>query len=159
MVTDCTIKLPILIIGVGNYYRGDDSAGLLLAQALSSKNVTDVQVEEFDGDGTGLLDLWEAFEVVILVDAVSSGNKVGRTYRFEPLTKPLPSSFFSTSTHNFGVSEAIELARALNCLPSRLIVFGVEGANFKIGDPLSDEVESALPYLVQQILDEVEKLK
>ncbi|NWJ44308.1 MAG: hydrogenase maturation protease [Chloroflexi bacterium] len=159
MVTDSVIKLPILIIGVGNYYRGDDSAGLLLAQTLASKNVPGVQVEEFDSDGSGLLSLWEDVDGVIVIDAVSSGNKVGRIYRFEPLAKPLPSSFFSTSTHNFGVAEAIELARALDCLPSRLVVFGVEGTNFKMGDPLSPEVEAALPTLLQQILDEVDKLK
>jgi len=159
LTTGSVIKLPILIIGVGNYFRGDDSAGLLIAQTLASKNMQGVQAVEFDSDGTGLLDLWEGVGRVILVDAVSSGNKSGRTYRFEPLAKPLPSSFFSTSTHNFGVAEAIELARALNCLPSRLVVFGVEGTNFKMGDPLSDEVESALPYLIEQILDEVEKLK
>jgi hydrogenase maturation protease len=158
LVTDSVIKLPILIIGVGNYYRGDDSAGLLLAQTLASKNVPGVQVEEFDSDGSGLLSLWEEVDGVIIIDAVSSGNKTGRIYRFEPLAKPLPSSFFSTSTHNFGVAEAIELARALDCLPSRLVVFGVEGTNFKMGDPLSPEVEAAFPALLQQILDEVEKL-
>jgi hydrogenase maturation protease len=47
---------------------------------------------------------------------------------------------FRASTHHFGLSEVIGLARALDRMPVRLRVYGIEGRSFGIGSALSPEV-------------------
>ncbi len=61
---------------------------------------------------------------------------------------------FRSSTHAFGVGDAVELARALGRLPARVVVYGVEGADFTAGAPLSAAVESAVEHVVDELEEE-----
>jgi hydrogenase maturation protease len=63
----------------------------------------------------------------------------------------VPADLFTCSTHGFGVATAVELARALNRLPPRLVLFGIEGKEFGIGRGLSTEVASVLPAITARI--------
>jgi hydrogenase maturation protease len=95
---------------------------------------------------------------VILIDAVRSGAPTGTIYRVDARAEPLPLAWFRHSTHAFSVAEAIELARSLNRLPPRLIVFAVEGKRFDSGAGLSPEVERAVDGLVRQGLEELDRI-
>jgi hydrogenase maturation protease len=142
---------PVLIIGLGNDCRGDDAVGLLAARELRGSSRGRFAVCEHQGDGLALLDLWDTRGVVILIDAVRSGSNPGTIHRFDATTKMLPSAAWSQSTHAFGVGEAIELARALKRLPSRLIVYGIESRNFTAGSAVSPAVERAIPKVVRRV--------
>src|SRR5207302_5635970 len=107
------------------------------------KAVPQTHCIESNGDAIGLLEAWAAAPSVILIDAVTSGAAPGTIHRLDALTQPLPTGFAFSSTHLLGVAEALELARALHQLPSRLIVYGVEGRNFTAGVGLTAEVEQA----------------
>lgn len=147
----------ILIIGVGNAWRGDDALGLVVAQRLRALLPATVTSLEASGDGTALLSLWRDADVVFLVDAVQSGVRPGTVQRFEVSTQPLSSQTFRTSTHAFGLAEAIELARALGQLPTACIVYGVEGAVWDVGAGLSAAVEASVPAVVRCIQDELQR--
>ena len=67
--------------------------------------------------------------------------------RFDARSGPLPVRSLRSSTHAFGVSDAVELARALGRLPDRLDVYAIEGASFAAGDGLSPDVERAVDEL------------
>jgi len=69
--------------------------------------------------------------------------------------EPIPSKFFSCSTHDFGVAEAIEMARALGQLPRQLQLFGVEGKNFQPGEILSSEIEQAIELVADEVFQHV----
>src|ERR1051326_3184018 len=112
---------PILIIGIGNEYRSDDGVGLVVARELQAKKLPQTLVTECNGDGAGLMEMWESGTTVILVDAVSSGANPGTIYRLDALTQPIPAFFPFPSTHAFGVAEALRLARALDQLPRYLM--------------------------------------
>jgi hydrogenase maturation protease len=71
---------------------------------------------------------------------------------------PLPQELFRHSTHAFGVADAVELARALDRLPPRLILYGIEGGNFAAGVKLSLAVEQAACATVERILDDLQAL-
>ena len=58
----------------------------------------------------------------------------------------LPAGRFMASTHHFGVAEAVEWARALGRLPEALEVHGIEGADFSVGEHLSEPVREAVSY-------------
>ncbi len=144
-----------LIIGVGNEYRCDDGAGLIVARRLKQQMRDDVTVLEQSGDGAALMEAWKGADTVILIDAVNSGTEAGTIHRLEAHAQPIPQRFFRYSTHAFSVAEAIELARALGELPGRLIVFGIEGKTFKAGNGLSGEVEIAVRDVVERVINEL----
>lgn len=98
------------------------------------------------------MDSWQGHDRVCVVDAVSSGAPPGSIHRMDASKEPIPSKFFSCSTHDFGVAEAIEMARALDQLPRQLQLFGIEGENFQPGEMLSAEVERAMELVVDEIL-------
>ena len=127
-----------IVIGVGNALRGDDAAGLRVAQLLEERGVENVR--QSSGETASLIDLWQGAECVLLVDAAQSGAESGAVSRIDASTEPLPAEFLHCSTHAFGVAEAVELARSLGTLPPRVIVFGIEGASFDHGAELSQPV-------------------
>jgi hydrogenase maturation protease len=141
------------VIGVGNAYRGDDAAGLVVARRLRERGVEAIEQE---GEPVALIDVFAARDAVVLVDAVQSGAPPGTVHRFDVSDGPLPRELRgSTSTHAVGLGEAIELARALGRLPPLVVVYGVEGARFATGVGLSYEVEAALAPLVEAISGEL----
>jgi len=146
---------PILIIGVGNAYRGDDAVGLRIVQDIKKMSPDHVNVIEQSGDGISLMDSWKDADTVILIDAVHSGAQPGTIHRFDVHIQTIPTKFFHYSTHAFGVAEAIELARALKQLPQDLIVYGIEGKRFEAGVGLSPEVEKAEQEVVEQIKQDI----
>ena len=144
-----------LIIGVGNEYRCDDGAGLIVARRLKQQTRDDVTVLEQSGEGAALMEAWKGVDTVVLIDAVNSGAKAGTIHRLDARAQPIPRKFFRYSTHAFSVGEAIELARTLGELPDHLIVFGVEGKTFKAGNGLSGEVEIAVRDTVERVINEL----
>ena len=145
----------VLVIGVGNACRGDDAVGLVVARRLQEDPLAGVTIVLTAGEGTALLALWQDTDVVLLVDAVQTGARPGTLHRFVVGAQPLPAVFSRVSTHAFGVAEAIELARSLGQLPPTLVVYGVEGSTFEMGDGLSVIVAAALPQAVAQVRQEL----
>ncbi|NJL33710.1 MAG: hydrogenase maturation protease [Chloroflexaceae bacterium] len=146
-----------LVIGVGNALRGDDSAGLLVAQRLQARLPT-LHIETASGEGVTLMELWAGAALVWVIDAVSSGAAVGTIHRLDVGTQRIPARFFHYSTHAFGVAEAIEMARVLGNLPPTMIVYGIEGRAYTMGAALSPEVAQAIDQVVVQIEAEITAL-
>lgn len=136
------------IIGVGNPMRGDDGAGAAVVAYLKAQ---DIPAYHFDGDGAELMEVWAGQGRVIVIDAAVSGAKAGTLYRFDAHVNELPRNFFRHSTHQFGVAEAVEMARTLGRLPRELIVYGIEGENFDLGNGLSPNVQDAVHETVRLI--------
>jgi hydrogenase maturation protease len=144
-------KPRLLIIGIGNEYRRDDAAGLFVARRLKKELPEEVTILEYSGEGAVLLETLQQAEAVILVDAVSSGAAAGTIYHLDARTETVPAEFFNYSTHAFSIAEAVELARALNQLPQRLTIYGIEGKNFAAGLGLSTAVQEAANKVVERI--------
>ena len=147
----------ILIIGVGNIFRGDDAMGLAAARRLREMQLPGVKVLELDGDISALADGWQGAQKVVVIDAVASKSDAGKIFRFAAHAEPLPRWLFATccSCHTFGLAEQIEIARSLQQLPPSLIVYGIEGKDFMLGSGLSPEVQQALPRVVELIRQEL----
>jgi hydrogenase maturation protease len=58
-------------------------------------------------------------------------------------------------THALGLADALELASALGRLPTRLVVYGVEGVAFGLGDAMSPAVAAAADRVAAAIADEL----
>jgi hydrogenase maturation protease len=145
-----------VVIGVGNTLRGDDAVGLAVLERLRGRVPADVQVVECEQEPSRLLDAWGGADVAFVVDACASGEAPGTIHRFDAGDDPLPARVFRSSTHAFGVGDAVELARALDRLPRRVVVFGVEGGRFTAGAGLSPAVESAVERVAEHVVRELE---
>jgi len=141
----------ILFIGVGNPLRGDDAAGPLAVKLMRDRNCAGLRVIEHEGEGASLMDAWTGAQSVIIVDALAADLPPGTICRLDASEKPLPAELFPGSTHALGLREAVELSRALDRLPPRVIIYGIQAKSFETGAPLSAEVESAVRELVAQV--------
>ncbi len=145
----------ILVIGIGNPDRGDDAAGLAVARRVRQAAAPrDVSVMELIGDELALLDAWTGAKNVYLVDAVCSGGTPGTVYRFDARL-PLTARFRHRGTHTFSLADVVELARALDRMPGRLIGYGIEGAQWELGTPLSPQAEAAVEAVTSLLLTEL----
>lgn len=145
----------ILIVGVGNGLRGDDGAGLAVAQRLQRAELPlEVQVQALDGEPLHLLERWSAGDVVLIIDTVRSGTAPGTIHRVDVSSARLPAALRPTSSHAIGLAETIELARVLNRLPATVIVFGIEGARFRAGAELGEAVQQAVAVVSERVREE-----
>jgi hydrogenase maturation protease len=148
----------VVVIGVGNLLRGDDGAGLVAAERIEKRAPEGVRVVLCEQEPSRLIDAWQGAWAAAIIDVVSSGAEPGTLHRFDATAEPLPAHAFRSSTHAFGIGEAIELARALGRLPERVVVHGVEGAEFRSGEGLTPAVEGALGNVFEAVLADVEDL-
>lgn len=149
----------ILIIGVGSPYRCDDSVGLEILKQLRHHDLTNVHLMERSGEGSDIMDIWQNYDHVILVDAVQSNSKPGTIHRIDAKEEKVPTDFFHYSTHAFGVAEAVEMARTLGELPNHVVIYGIEGKDFDIGKKMSPEIEHSADKVVHKIIDEISSIK
>ncbi len=137
---------------LGSRYRGDDAVGPLVADRLRAGGAT---VLDCDDEPTRLIDAWAGLELVVIVDAVRSGAAPGTVHRVEAGAGPLPRDLGLASTHAFSIADALELGRALGSSPRSVVVVGVEGVAFELGDPVTPAVEAVLPAVAESVLAEL----
>jgi hydrogenase maturation protease len=147
----------VLVFGLGNPFRGDDAAGLLVCRALRERKPSGARIEEADSPHL-LLDLPADFHAWILVDAVAPRGETGRIHRFDAGGERTPASSFRASTHALDFSGFLSMARELKMLPERVVVYGIEGRRFEPGALVSEEVEAAVEDAAARIVEEIEIL-
>jgi len=144
----------IALIGYGHPSRGDDAAGLLVARRLRGMLPAEVEVREIIGDGAALMEAWNGFDRVVIVDAVVSGAPAGTVHRLDGRRLPAAGDFRSPSSHGLGLMEAIRLAETLGRLPRVLDVIGIEGRRFETGEPAGPQVQEGIARAAAVLLDE-----
>lgn len=149
----------IVVIGVGNLQRGDDAVGRLAAQALATKLPPEIHIIEMEGAATPLLDALMGARGAIIIDACISGAPAGTIHRFDAGQAPLPATIGSVSSHGFGLTAALELARALGQLPKVCIVFAMEAAHFDYGGRLSQPIVVRFDDLLMGVAHEIASLR
>jgi len=146
----------IVVIGLGNEYRSDDAAGLLAARGVGKGAASTIRVVTGIADGAGLVEAWCEARLAFVIDCAAAGSEPGTIYRFDICDQDIPSGVFTTwSSHVFDLVKTIEFARTLGRLPSKLIVYGIEGRNFDPGPGLSDAVMIGVENAIRQIIDEI----
>jgi hydrogenase maturation protease len=113
-----------------------------------------VEVRQHDGEPTGLIDAWDGADLAIVVDAVASHGAPGRIHRLEVDAVKELKPAAEVSSHGPSPGAAVALARALDRLPGRLVLYGIEGKTFTPGLGLSAEVEASVAELTKRILDD-----
>ena len=82
-------------------------------------------------------------------------DRAGTVHRIDAGDGPLPRELALASTHAFSIADTLELGRTLGRAPKRVVVVGVEGEAFDMGDPMTAAVEAALPAVTDTVLAEL----
>jgi hydrogenase maturation protease len=143
----------VLVAGVGRRDRGDDAVGPAVAQRAAELVPPGVAVAV--REPADLIDAWAGAGLVVVTDAVRSGQRPGTVHVLHACAGPLPVRTGAGGTHGFGLAEVIELGRALRRLPPELVVVGVEARRFGLGEPMSPQVEAAVELAAKTVAEVV----
>lgn len=153
---------PLLVLGVGNVYYGDEGAGVHLVHYLRTKYAFPPHVEIVDGGTLGwqLLNLIAEYEHVVLVDAVAAPP--GKVYRFGRDDVPDEVGYGKLSSHEWEVPDLLTAMDLYGDLPDVTIVaIGVDPLEFGGGDVgvvLSPVIRDRMEALATVTLQELARL-
>lgn len=140
----------VLVMGIGNYLMGDEGVGVHAAERLALQELPD-NVDVVDG-GTGgfhLLEYFEKYPNVILIDATLDGQSPG-TLR---LIRPKFASDFpkAMSTHDIGLKDMVSSLQLMGKVPDiHLFVVSIESIQQQ-GIVLTSEIEKIMPALLDTV--------
>ncbi len=142
-----------LVIGVGNFDRGDDGAGRAVARLLADRDDSGLVVRESSGEATSLLDAWAGFDDVVVVDACLGAGPPGSIHCIAADEAARVATLRHASSHALGVADAIGLARVLGALPAHLVIYAIEARRSAEGEGLSPEVDRAVREVAALVRD------
>ena len=139
----------IAVLGIGSELRGDDIAGMLVADSLRKFKDKNKKLKVLLGatapeNLTGEIKKFKPSHVII-IDAADIGKKPGALACIDPeeIDK------ISFSTHQLPLSIMAEyLTQSLNC---KIIVIGIQPKTIKFGFKFSKEIEKSAAYLSDTI--------
>ena len=149
---------PIAVIGLGNPDRADQAVGIQVVRALSGLVPPDVVLVE-DGDPLTMLEQWEKFGTVILVDLVRSGSPLGTVQVFDGRHLPPLVRAGILAAHGFSMREIIGVGEALGTLSQTVRVIGIEGSDFTAGLPPAPVLERSVAEAVKVVLEQIALLR
>ena len=143
-------KNKILVLGIGNYLMGDEGIGVHIAERLG-KETLPVEVDVLDG-GTGgfhLLEYFELYPNVILIDATLDSNPPGTIRLIKPrFAKDFPQAM---STHDIGLKDMVSALQIMGTIPEiDLFVVSIESIQQQ-GMTLTSQVEAVVPLIMDKV--------
>jgi hydrogenase maturation protease len=143
-----------LILCVGSRLMGDDALGLVVGEILLKRGLSArVKIFETGSDVFTLLDEIAGFDDLIIVDVIKSGLSPGEVVVVDlgRLSQEHVSEI--QSLHDVDVASAIRLGYELfrERMPRRILLVGVGAKEISPGIGLSEEVEKAIPKILEAI--------
>ncbi|MFN3929644.1 MAG: hydrogenase maturation protease [Thermoflexus sp.] len=149
---DKSTERLLVLIGLGNRMRRDDGVGLWVAQCLQAHGWPQLRVFPLGiPDPVALARAWAGAEIAWIVDAVATGASPGTILRIHGDRLSSDPRGRWLSTHGLALKEAIALARMLGPSPSRLVIYGIAGRDFRCGEGLTPEVEAGARRLIRRL--------
>lgn len=148
----------LIVIGIGNPYRGDDGVGWIVVDQLKEKLNSSINLSKQRGDIGELLDAFSKHKIVFLIDACNPNTFKNPWKRIDCNQGALEIESHQTSTHGLNISQAIALAKILDQLPKKLIIYAIAGHCYQMCETLSPSVERAAREVVKAILNEEDVL-
>ena len=134
MTTEAILK--VVVCGIGNEYRSDDGAGVIVAREVANVAPEITFVGPF-GEPLDLLGAWDDADLAVIVDATRSGMAPGTLQILDVSNADLSVGDSvgpaRSSTHGLGVIDTLRLARAVGSDPRRVVIIGIEGQSFQPG--------------------------
>ncbi len=147
----------IVIIGIGNVLLMDEGIGIHIINELEKYELPS-NVEIYDG-GTGgfkLIDLVQAANKVIFIDAVETGKAPGTiiTFKSEDVRSKYQKRKYSL--HDTDLLEVIKMVELLEH-PPEIEIVGIQPKTINYGTTLSKELKYSIPNIINTVFNEIEK--
>jgi hydrogenase maturation protease len=145
-----------LVLGVGNKLMSDEGVGVHAVERLVAQYTLPQEVQVLDGGtlGLDLLYYLEGIENLLLVDAAETGKESGTMIRLQDDEVPAFMSI-KISPHQMGVPDMLAAARLKEIYPKRLVLWGIQPEQIRIGLDLSPVLASQLGSLTEHLADEL----
>ncbi|MEV0267881.1 hydrogenase maturation protease [Hamadaea sp. NPDC050747] len=135
-----------LVIGIGDEHRRDYAVGLTAVRELRTLHTQGIDFAESHGEATALVDLWADIPLAIIVTAGDTGETPGHIERIGPHDSAL-------TGRGSPIGDAMALARSLDRMPQRLLVFRIQIRDGSPGEGLSAQVRLAAGEVISEIAD------
>jgi hydrogenase maturation protease len=144
-----------LVVGIGSPH-GDDQAGWLLIEKLSSLELPDVHLRKA-AVPHNLLDWTGNCKALHVVDACHTEDDLHRIeVRDESCLAMVVQLSRDNSSHDLGIATVIDLGRTLGVLPAKVIVWAIPGAQFEPGQPVSAGCRQEIDHCANSIATEID---
>lgn len=139
-----------VVLGIGNLLLGDEGVGVHAARELEER-LHEPGVEVVDG-GTGgfhLLEYFQVYERILLIDAAADGYAPGTV---REITPRYASDFPRTlAAHDLGLKDLLEAAQLLGRTGDVTLITVSIGDLGRTTLELSEPVRAALPEVVRRV--------
>ena len=113
-----------LVAGIGSPFGADQLGWQIIEKLESDSRIPDCcDLLKLDRPGADLVATIQRYPNVVLIDAVQSDQPRGTFVRLD--SGQISQQARGLSSHNFGLAEAVALARAMQQLPEKLVLFGL----------------------------------
>lgn len=159
----------ILIAGIGNELRQDDAFGMILARKLLDEAILSESVKIIEAGSAGIhlvQELYDRYDILIVLDTVQWGNKPG-TILFKEIdvkdVRDLPAeeknSFFA-DMHYINPIKALMMAKALDVIPPKVYFLGCEAEDHEdIDVGMSAVVSNAIPVAYNKLIEWIKNFR
>lgn len=142
------------VIAIGNDLYGDDGVGNAVLNVLEQiPEMKDIELIDGATDALGLIDHFSGTDHVIIVDAAQMGENPGTVKVFDKEEVKLKIKMDNLSVHGISLAETFEIAQAVDSLPKKITIIGIEPKNIGISQELSDVVIQSIPEIVSNIIN------
>ncbi|OGP18678.1 MAG: hypothetical protein A2V21_310265 [Deltaproteobacteria bacterium GWC2_55_46] len=146
-----------LVLGIGNVLLKDEGLGVRAIEYFAERYSFGKEVTCLDGgtSGLGLLSYIKDFSHLIIVDAVAANGEPGKLFRIPWEEVRKWPSLKSSTAHQIGLRDLIEIARFQGLSPE-LVIIGVIPKDISAGLELTPVIKKALPLVAEAIRKELE---
>jgi hydrogenase maturation protease len=145
----------ILIAGVGNVLLQDDGFGPHAIDRLHAEYEIgeDIELLDLGTPGLDFVDYLVGRDVLIILDALSSGGEPGEIFTFDrqQLNERMPN--MRLSAHQPCLQETLFTAETGGVCPKDVLLVGIVGANFEVSTEVSASMEAAIPRALKVVAD------
>jgi len=149
------MKASWRILLLGQDFRGDDGFGPAVGRALDpwAAGQGDVTLMSIRGDAAQILDALDGAQGAVVVDALRGGGPPGlvRVFDLAGGMQPGPETGAETSSHGFGLAQALALGHTLGGLPQRLALVGGVGLEFGMGAAMGEAVRASVSPACEEV--------
>jgi len=156
----------LAVIGLGNRLLSDEGAGAhaidLLRRKFSDDGIADeemnVDLVDAGTPGMNLLHEFDERGKIIFVDAGNCGLNPGEFRRFLPGDVKSLKKTNHFSLHEFDLIGFLEFAKQMKVMGNtEVVIYCIQAAEVTMSENMSGVVREKLPYLVEEIYDEIRK--
>ncbi len=147
----------VKIGGIGNVLMGDDGVGPYIARMIDAlyEFDADVEVQDLGTPGLDLIVHVEGLDALVLIDAVDNQQPAGTVtfYTQADILRHAPS--VRMDPHSPALKETLLLADLEGEAPKDVVLVGISGEQYEMGNGLSDSVRQSSAAAIEIVLREL----